>query len=228
MADQTAEEAKNQHIEKMGEALGTHFAALWQETVRLHLIWGEFVELYGSKSSRIELLNHTAPRFFRTVQDLLWQETLLYIARLTDPPDSGKNKPNLTLQNLPLLVDHEATKQSVIAALKTLIADTTFCRDWRNRYIAHRDLILATDKSATSLESATKNQIDGALDSIGGILNLVQSHYANAQTHFEIGYGPGGAISVLYVLGDGYRAQAQREERLRKGVVLEEDKPQSI
>ena len=57
MATLTAEESRSHHIEKMGEALGTQFAALWQEVAYLHLKWEEFVELFSSKQARIELIN---------------------------------------------------------------------------------------------------------------------------------------------------------------------------
>ena len=50
--------------------------------------WNDFVELFGTKETRIDLLNGSAPRFFRIVQNVLWEETLLHLARLTDSPDS--------------------------------------------------------------------------------------------------------------------------------------------
>ena len=65
MTTQNASEAKAENIAKMGQELGEQFSALWQELAGLHSRWGEFVELYGSKKSRIELINHTAPAFFR-------------------------------------------------------------------------------------------------------------------------------------------------------------------
>ena len=33
----------------MGEALGTQYAELWQELAQLHIVWLEFVELYGTE-----------------------------------------------------------------------------------------------------------------------------------------------------------------------------------
>ena len=77
----------------MGEELGSLYHALWQEVVWLHTEWGEYVQLYGTKPSRIRLLNEAAPSFFRLVQDGLFETTVLKIARLTDPPKS-LGKPN--------------------------------------------------------------------------------------------------------------------------------------
>ncbi|MGZ8401653.1 MAG: AbiU2 domain-containing protein [Methyloceanibacter sp.] len=114
----TAQESRERYIAKMGEALGTQFAALWQEVAHLHMSWSEYVELFGTKPSRIDLLNSAAPRFFRILQDALWDETLLHIARLTDSPESGKGKSNLTIRNLPELVDEPAAKNPSVSWLK--------------------------------------------------------------------------------------------------------------
>src|SRR6185295_5019430 len=100
MTHRTAEESKQDYIKAMGEELGSQFAELWQQLVYLHCKWMEYVALFGTRSDRIELLNKSAPTFFRIIQDTLWDDILLHICRLTDPPETGKNK-NLTIQNLP-------------------------------------------------------------------------------------------------------------------------------
>ncbi|HZV82065.1 MAG TPA: hypothetical protein VFF53_07865, partial [Geobacteraceae bacterium] len=85
----TAEEARANYIEHMGEPLGSVYHCLWQELAWLYSKWNEYVTLYGAKPSRLELLNDAAPHFFRVVQDALWEATILQIARLTDPPKSA-------------------------------------------------------------------------------------------------------------------------------------------
>lgn len=103
MTHRTADESKKHYIAAMGEALGAQFAELWQEVVYLHRKWGEYLVLFGTKPERLKILNAGAPVFFRMVQDVLWEETLLHIACLTDRPEVGK-KTNLTIQNVPKLV----------------------------------------------------------------------------------------------------------------------------
>jgi hypothetical protein len=95
--ERTAEEAKAHYISVMGQPLGEVYASLWQELALLHRNWNEYVELFGSKPSRVELLNRAAGSFFRAVQDALWEQTLLHIARLTDPPASV-GKSNLSIR----------------------------------------------------------------------------------------------------------------------------------
>ena len=72
----------------MGWELGELYAALWREVAGIHSKWAEYVVLYGTKESRVDLLNRAAPRFARLIQDTLWENTVLHIARLTDPPKS--------------------------------------------------------------------------------------------------------------------------------------------
>jgi hypothetical protein len=223
MADQTAEEAKNEYIQRMGEALGTQFAALWQEVAYLHMKWAEYVALFGTKPSRIELLNKAAPSFFRLVQDTLWEETLLHIARLTDPSESGKGKPNLTIRNLPKLVDDAATRTVLGELVAVAVKQTEFCRDWRNRHIAHRDLKLALDGEAEPLLDASRRQVNVALETLTSMQNAVRAHYMKSESYFRLGRGAGGAVSLLYVLDDGLRADAERIERLSRGEFAEVD-----
>jgi hypothetical protein len=69
----TAEESKQKNIEKMGEALGSQYSALWQELVQLFMVWSEFVVLYGSDVERVKLLNRAASNFFYMTQQILWE-----------------------------------------------------------------------------------------------------------------------------------------------------------
>jgi len=122
----TADEAKKQNVAKMGEPLGNQYSALWQEVAQLYINWAEFVELYGTKPQRIELLNRAAPAFFRMIQDRLWETTVMHLARLTDPPTSmdQKDKQNLTIKNLPGLIADAKTKSEVATLIAVALKET--------------------------------------------------------------------------------------------------------
>src|SRR5688572_9269148 len=104
MAYFTAEEARDRNIKIMGETLGAQFSELWQEVAWLHEKWAQYVELFGTKPERVELLNNAAPLFFRIVEDTIWEDVLLHLTRLTDSATS-MGKTNLTILNLPALMD---------------------------------------------------------------------------------------------------------------------------
>ena len=221
----TADEVKREYADAMGEPLGKQFHALWQEVAWLHVKWEEYLELFGTKPSRIELLNKAAPRFFGIVQDLLWEETILHIARLTDPAKSKKkkNRSNLTIYVLPDLIDDLDFRVSIEDAITVAKDKTAFCRDWRNRRIAHRDLRLAIEEGAKPLPPTSRADIRAAIASIDAVLITMTRHYMDTETRFDIVKRAEGAEALLYVLDDGLRADAEREDRIRRGEYLEED-----
>jgi AbiU2 len=204
------EERRRLYIEKMGDNLGAQFHALWQEVALLHLRWAEFVELFGTRS-RIELLDKAASGFFRIVEDGLSDATLLHIARLTDPPESV-GKENLTIQNLPKLVDN-GMKSGVTALVNAAISKATFCRDWRNRNLAHSDLNLALNQSPTLLPDVYKKQIEESLHAIEAVLSEVHERYMGLRTTFKHVFIDGGASALLRVIDHGIKAQQNSRER---------------
>lgn len=203
MAEQTGEEAKEQNITAMGEALGVQYTQLWQETAQLSMMWSEFSELFGTKLSRIELMNRSAGAFFRMVQDGIWEAIVLHIARLTDPSQSpgGKDRQNLTLHNLPGLIPDPKLK----------------ARDWRNRRITHRDLDLALGGTARPLPSVPIRQVNDAMKSFENILNAIALPYMNSTTSFDHSVRMNGAVELLYLLDDGHILRKQQRARLDAG-----------
>jgi hypothetical protein len=226
MATQNADEAKNANVAKMGNELGELYSALWQDVANLHFDWREYVELFGAKSTRIDLMNETAPHFFRLVQDRLWETTLLHLARLTDSaesPGKGGERTNLTIKALPELIDDAEFKDRLIKLIDDAMKLTGFARDWRNRRIAHRDLKLVLEQSTAPLADASRQDVKKALSAIATVLNEVAGHYTASHTAFDFGGPLGGAVSLLYVLGFGLRARDERSKRLMAGKQTAED-----
>jgi hypothetical protein len=222
----TAEEARAEHIRLMGDELGTTYAALWQEVAWVHGKWSDFVTLFGTKESRIDLLNAAAPAFCRLVQDSIWENVLLHLARLTDPPATAK-KQNLTIQRLPILIDRVDSKATVETKVQAALVSCAFARDWRNRHIAHSDLDLKVSDTARPLEFASRQCVGQALISLSDVLNSVATEYSDSTSFFDS--LDGDALALLYVIDDGLRADRQRRDRLRKGIYdPDEFKPRDI
>ena len=219
----TAEEVKQRHIDVLGEDLGVLYHALWNELAWLYSKWGEYEELFGKKPSRIELINKVAGHFFRIVQDSLWEDCLLHIARLTDPPKSA-GKENLSIRRLPDLIEEDVLKRKVAELVEISIDKAEFCRDWRNRRIAHKDLGLALSTGAEPLKPASQAKVKEALRAISDVMNAISAHYMDSTTFYEgVGGSPGGAISLLYVLDDGLRAKEEWHARRKAGDYRPED-----
>jgi hypothetical protein len=144
----------------------------------------EYVELFGTDVERIELLNRAAPNFFGIIQDVLFQDIMLHVARLTDRVESAGKK-NLTVRELPILVRPEI-RGAIERLLEEAKSRTEFCRQWRNRQIAHNDRALALeDKHAEPLPGASRQKLREALAALANVLNAVSEPYGFAPSSFE-------------------------------------------
>lgn len=217
----TAEEVKLEHMEKLGEKLGSLFHELWNEVAWLYTKWEEYVELFGKTPSRIDLLNQSAPIFSRIVQDSLWESVILHIMRLTDRPKYSDNN-NLSIQCLSILVDEEI-KETISKQIASAKEKTRICRDWRDKHIAHRDLKLAMGEQAEPLKPVSHEMVRHALESIAKVLNTISEYYMKSEIVFDPINEQGGAESLLYVLDDGVKAYNERRERVEAGKYLPED-----
>ncbi len=86
MGERTAAEAIAANVLSWASTLGAVYTSSGKGAGYKH--WAHYHELFGTKPSRIDLLNAVAPSFFRTVQDSLFEAVLLHLARLTDPAQS--------------------------------------------------------------------------------------------------------------------------------------------
>jgi hypothetical protein len=223
----TAEELEKRNIEKMGKALGKQYSVLCHEVTILHLYWKEYTELFGTNQKRIDQLNQSAAGFFRMLQDELFSTNVLHIARLTDSTTSiGKS--NLTIRNLPELVTDATLKKRLTELLKVVDDKAAFCRDWRHRRFAHHDLALAINEKAKPLEQGSREQIAAALKAMADVLNAVELHYFRGGTSFDAVHMPNGAVTLLYLLGDGIKEKSERAERIKNGNALPTDVQEQI
>lgn len=224
----TADQVRARSVQVMGQELGETYEALWQEIVWLHSKWAEYAALYGTKESRVALLNKAAPRFARLIQDTLWEDVVLHIARLTDPPKSA-GKHNLTIQSLATHIGDSATRTIVEELVARAIEQTEFYRDWRNQHLAHRDLHLALARGAEPLKTGFRQLVREILQTLDQTLDTISLRYLGSTTYFEFETAAGGALSLLYVVDDGLKIEEARRERLRQGRVEPDDyKPKDI
>lgn len=214
--ERTADESRQHAVDAMGEELGRFYHALSNELAWLYLKWGEYVALFGTKPSRINLLNKAAGNFFRIIQDGLWEDVLLHIARLTDAPKS-MGRENLSIRGLPPLIAKAELRKNIEELIDLALAKSEFARDWRNRHIAHKDLKLALADGAEPLKGASRASVKEALAAIAETLNAVSRDYLDSTTMFE-GLGAyRGAESLLYVVDDGLKAEEERRDRVKRG-----------
>jgi hypothetical protein len=133
-------------------------------------VWQEYRTIFDTTPGQLHIANQTAGTFFYVVQKTMWEGVLLHLARMTDPAQSMGRK-NLSVMALHPLV--KAEFQGEVARLaNSALQDTEFARNWRNRYIAHKDLPLALgNQAAASLQSASTEAVELALKSLDDLLN---------------------------------------------------------
>jgi hypothetical protein len=212
----TEQQVNDRYIQVMGPQLGEQFHALWKRTAWVYDRWETYMALFGHSPERVVFLNSTAPAFFGTVQNVLLVDTLMQIARLTDPPGTP-GRFNLTIMGLPALVDLARDKGRTQAACDAALTASGFCRELRNKTLAHNDLEHALGKSATPLPGTSRAKVRRALDAVAYVLNEVSDTYDCGSIVFDHTIQAlGGMPSLLQLLELGKKAADEQFESRRK------------
>lgn len=219
----SAEQVREKHLRDMGLELGAVYNALDSDVAWLHAKWNQYRQLYARSPERIALLNKAAGHFFAVIQNSLFEDVLLHLARLTDPPKSV-GKENLTLQRIPELVMNSGLSAELKALVEAALKACESARDWRNRRLAHRDLALALATESDPLPGISRAEVEAALMALRVVLNRLAAHYWDSETAYQHVIGSiGEADSLVYYLRKGIRAEERRMERFRQGKPLPED-----
>jgi hypothetical protein len=223
MEEWSAEEVKEQCLRTMGPELGSVYDAFRNEVLRLHMKWNQYRQLYARSSQQIDLLNQAAGHFFGLAQEIMLENVVLHLARLSDREKTG-GRGNLSLRILPSLVLDEHLAAEVDVLVNAAISSCQFTRAWRNRLLAHRDLEISLASSGEPLSGVSRAEIEDALASIRAVLNRLSRHYMGSETNYRlvIAYGRD-ADSLVDYLRLGIRAEEKRFERLERGEFLPED-----
>ena len=117
------------------------WAVISKEITGIQLLWEAVNGMYFKADSRpgIEALADDVPTLYRLMQTAMMESLLMRIARLMDPPGSGRGegrKPNLSLA---LLVEQQESLTDVFQGLNTQWS-TSALKSVRNQYLSHNDL----------------------------------------------------------------------------------------
>jgi len=162
----TAEEIRDQHIRDMGPELGVVYNVLCNDVSWLHAKWEQYRHLFAKSERRIDLLNETAGYFFRIIQDTVFEDVVLGLARLTDPIQTGrgrKQQENLTLRCLPSLISDAQLRLELTVLVEEALNACTIPQAWRNKRLAHRDLAVALATAGDPLTGISRTDVEAAL-----------------------------------------------------------------
>jgi len=216
-----SDETYARHLEQFGPCLGPIYSALCSDVLSLHLKWLEYRDLYAASPERIDLLNDTAPGFFALLQDVLWDDVLLHVVRLTDPAHQGSNR-NLTLCSLGPAVTDAALRNRVDDLVKQSVAAADFARLHRNKRLAHQDRRYALDRS-TSLSFGSREQVEAVLALFARTLNEVSKGVVGSVMVYREIDGTAEARHLLNRLALAREIEGQRLGRLKDGTFTDDD-----
>ncbi len=209
----TRDEILAQYVDAMGQDLGELVAALYHRVAWLHMRWALYRQLFAKSDRRIELLNDTAALLFSVVQQTLFNDVVLNLARLTDRPRTPKE--NLTLQRI---ADHVSDPELHLEVSRLAQAAVDACkgiRARRNRQLAHDDLPLALATSTDPVAGISRADIESALLAVRKMLNALQTHYCQSTVGYEYAVtGPGDGDALVHYLHRGLKAERERERRI--------------
>lgn len=207
----SADEIRAAKLAAMPAPLGELHYVLSNEVTWLHIKWNDFLSLFGSEAETLELLNQTAPHFFHDLQRMIWEDVLLHLCRLTDPPRSA-GRSNLTLRQMLPHISDAALKTEAGSLIDAAEYKTKFARDWRNRRLAHRELPPLDGQMAQPLATASRQHVEDALAPIRDVMNRIESHYENSTTGYQLTIEPlTGVRSLLFYLEKGLDAQKSED-----------------
>ena len=209
----TNEELRAEYVRVMGSELGPLCHELVGELDLLRQKWGEFQVLFEKGPERIELLKEVASQFFGFMHNLLYEDAIMHICRLTDPPATMGHK-NLTLMRLAESIPDPVLNAQVQNDAEEVRKKCEFARKLRDKRLAHTDLESLRNPSLSPLPNVTSKNIEEALRSMRALLYSVEQHYGLPPSlSFP---DPWGATSLVHYLEVAVRAKENERQHWRE------------
>ena len=196
----------------MDDELKETFEKAKQELTHLHYRWIMYVQIFGTNSHRIDLINQTASNLLMEFQWLVIDNMVLALSKFTDPARMRGND-NLSF---PYLIEQveKTDKNNIVNDLRKILEElnkaTEHFRDIRNKRIAHNDLAVSLDSEESPLPGVSRADVNGALKLAGDFLNKIELAYLNSTTAYE--------LTILPLNNDGRSLLI----RLQKSLVYEQ------
>lgn len=192
---QSEEEIKKEHIKKLGPKLGLVFHEIRNEVLTIHFKWSEFEALY-TNGNRVKIMHEISSTFYIILRNLLLDDLILGITRLTQRKSDRRGNTRLTLGVLVEMIP-PPLKGEIGKILKRIENESLFCNEIRNNKIAHFDKRLALNENTEPLEIATREKINIILNSISEFLDTIQSHYMNSTSLYRFRSETGSEVLLL-------------------------------
>jgi AbiU2 len=209
----TDEELRSEYVRAMGLDLGRLCHELGDDLDWLRHKWGEFQQLFEKGQERIDLLNKVASNFFYFLNKLLFEDAMLHLCRLTDPPETMGHT-NLTLMRLAESIPDKDFGAQIGKDVEEARKKCEFARKWRDKRLAHTDLTTLRNAHASPLPSVTNKNIEDAMEFMRALVDSVELHYGLRPPLSSS--DPWGARSLVHCLEKAIRAREAENQRWRE------------
>jgi hypothetical protein len=172
----THDAERAEYIRRMGPELGLVCHELQDDSGSLIYRWSELQELFRGGPERFDLLNSVASNFFHLVSQVMYEDAILHLCRLTDRPEVFGNE-ILTVKRLPKLISDPTLKIAVHTKVDDAWARCEFARRWRHEKLAHTNLETFRLGVAAPLPAVTAEHISDAIKAIRDILTSIGDHF---------------------------------------------------
>jgi len=184
------------------------YEGIRQDLIRLNAYWQVYKQLFTVSEDRYDVFNETAPAFFRLLQDVLVDNAVISLSRLTDPAQYQSF--TRLVRALKGQVRHDFYQQlrEDLARLEAACADV---REHRHKRVAHRPARAAQPRFTDApirLPPLTRKKIQGAMDSMASLMNKVLGYFEDVEQFYEP-VMRGDADSMFFYLKKGYEASSR-------------------
>lgn len=163
------------------------FDQLSDEVMWMHTKWVNHTQLFRSSEKRRKMLTECASTFFFIVHNVLIDDAIMSLSKLTEPAGSG-NRRRLSFARLQKEVRNNGDRKladELSRIVQKLDEKGQLIRAHRNKRIAHLDLQTAINK--VKLDKISVEMIEEMLALTVHYMNAIQGHYYHA--HVEYGWG---------------------------------------
>ena len=182
-----------------------------QDIFRLSHIWETFRYLFAKDQKHVDVMNTVSSGFFHMVQQLLFDDAILRVSKLTDPA-ANRQQENMSLERLLQATEWDKTDpkkwQLYRSRLDTVKVACKPCRDHRNKRVSHKALELFT--KTISIHDPMMRMIDDARTTIHSFVYDIRIDLGHGSLSFDFPNGEEEAEKLIDYLSN--RASQKRPD----------------
>ena len=175
------------------------------QLVQISLRWRIFVQLFDSGQENIDVLNKSGSNVFRLLQMSLIDDVIMSLSKLTDA-EKWSGSENASIHNVVKKwrqqLSDDADTTEIDEQLKTVAVYCNNIRQYRNKTLAHADLLYALKVS--TLPRITYDEIELTVEALKKILIKIAADACERSLSYGVidRYGTG-VDALLKVLKQG-------------------------